>query len=140
MARKIYLASPFFNDRELANVDKVERILREKGLEVFSPREFMIEGKEGSSTWAENAFTVDRDHIHKCDCLIMLYYGNYSDSGTAWECGYAYGIGKPVVVVQLGEASNLMVHVSCQANIRLEDLPDYDFETLPGRAYEGPIY
>ena len=20
----------------------------------------------------------------------------YSDSGTAWECGYAYGIGKPV--------------------------------------------
>ena len=47
----------------------------------------------------------------------MLYWGNYSDSGTAWECGYAYATGKPVIVLQLGESSNLMIHEGSHTNL-----------------------
>ena len=41
----------------------------------------------------------------------MLYHGNYSDSGTAWECGYAYAKGKKICVEELkeDEAISLMV-------------------------------
>ena len=34
--KKVYLASPFFDDAELERVDKVKEILDSKGLEVFS--------------------------------------------------------------------------------------------------------
>ena len=69
----------------------------------------------------------------------MLYHGNYSDSGTAWECGYAYAIDKPVVCVQIGDLSNLMVHCSAVANITLEELKTYDFEKMPWIDYTGDM-
>ena len=36
--KKIYLASPFFNDAELERMGKVRDILRAKGLDVFVPK------------------------------------------------------------------------------------------------------
>lgn len=35
---KIYLASPFFNEKELENVKIAEKILTERGFSLFSPR------------------------------------------------------------------------------------------------------
>lgn len=138
---KIYLASPFFNDIELKFVSRAEETLRKRGFDVFSPREHEDREHEvGTHPWAEAIFKMDRDHIHDCDVMVMLYHGNYSDSGTAWECGYAYGIGKPVIAIQLGENSNLMVHESVTANISIEDLETYDFETLPSNIYEGAMF
>ena len=64
----------------------------------------------------------------------------YSDSGTAWECGYAYGTNTPVVVVHLGEDSNLMIHEGCHTNITLDDLKIYDFNKMPHKPYEGKMF
>lgn len=82
----------------------------------------------------------DKKFIDWADIVVMLYYGGYSDSGTAWECGYAYGTNTPVVVVQLGEDSNLMVHEGCHSNITLEELKTYDFEMLPVKPYKGKMF
>ena len=35
---KIYLAGPFFNDEEIINIEKAEKILFSRGFDVFSPR------------------------------------------------------------------------------------------------------
>jgi hypothetical protein len=43
----------------------------------------------GSPEWARKLFEMDRQAIDECDAVLTLYYGNYSDTGTAWECGYA---------------------------------------------------
>lgn len=138
MALKIYLASPFFNDVESAYVTEAENILRERGFDVFSPREHEVRDEEcGTAEWADQTFKNDFQAIDACDVLVMLYHGNYSDSGTAWECGYAYGIGKPAIAVQLGELSNLMVHCSVKANITMEELKSYDFEAIPKVIYTG---
>ena len=139
---KIYIASPFFNDQEREALTKAETILRQRGFEVFSPREHTVpEEEEGTPAWSRKIFAIDRQGIDWADCLVMLYWGNYSDTGTAWECGYAYGEGKPVLVVHLGDSSNLMVHEGSHSNLNgIDDLQEYDFEAMPRRIYSGKMY
>lgn len=139
---KIYLASPFFNEKELENVKIAEKILTERGFSLFSPRlnEVRTDENTQQSWWSKETFMNDKKFIDWADVVVMLYYGSYSDSGTAWECGYAYGTNTPVVVVQLGEDSNLMVHEGCHSNITLEELKTYDFEMLPTKSYKGKMF
>lgn len=139
---KIYLASPFFNEKELENVKIAEKILTERGFSLFSPRlnEVRTDEITQQSWWSKETFMNDKKFIDWADVVVMLYYGGYSDSGTAWECGYAYGTNTPVVVVQLGEDSNLMVHEGCHSNISLEELKTYDFEMLPAKPYKGKMF
>ena len=139
---KIYLASPFFNEKELENVKIAEKILTERGFSLFSPRlnEVRTDENTQQSWWSKETFMNDKKFIDWADVVVMLYYGGYSDSGTAWECGYAYGTNTPVVVVQLGEGSNLMVHEGCHSNITLEELKTYDFEMLPAKPYKGKMF
>lgn len=138
---KIYLASPLFTEEELSVIGKVENILRSKGHIVFSPREH--ENREfevGTRAWSMQIFNLDRSYIDWCDCMVMIYYGGYSDSGTAWECGYAYGTNKPVIVVQMGKDSNLMVHEGCHTNVTLEELETFDFDMMPKKGYVGNMF
>ena len=137
----IYLAGPFFNEEELKVIQKAEQILLERGFDIYSPR--LHEDREHefqSPQWSAETFRMDRDAIDESRLVVMIYHGNYSDTGTAWECGYAYAKGKPVVAVQVGESSNLMVHESAIANIRLEDLADYDFDILEEIRYDGIMF
>ena len=139
---KVYIASPFFNDQETEILGKVETILKERGFAVFSPREHEVrEGNVGSLAWSKETFLNDRAGIDWADCVVMLYWGNYSDSGTAWECGYAYATHKPVIVLQLGESSNLMIHEGSHTNLySLEELADYDFIHMPRTPYSGKMF
>ena len=101
---KIYLASPFFQEEEIKVYDKVIKNLRQQGLDVFVPREHEIpNGWEiDNQQWAESVFAVDYVAIEQCDVVVVLNFGMYSDSGTAWECGYAYAKGKQVINVLCG--------------------------------------
>ena len=139
---KIYLASPFFNETELENVEQAEQVLNARGFTVFSPRlnEVRSGAEVGSREWSMQTFMNDRRFIDWADIVVMLYYGNYSDSGTAWECGYAYGTNTPVVVVHLGESSNLMIHEGCHTNISMEELKTYDFDAMPHAPYNGKMF
>lgn len=139
---KIYLASPFFNDDELKNVERAEKILMSRGFDVFSPRlnEVRTEENIQQCLWSKETFMNDRRFIDWADAVVMLYYGGYSDSGTAWECGYAYGTNTPVVVVHLGEDSNLMIHEGCHSNITMDELEHYDFRMMPAIPYKGKMF
>lgn len=139
---KIYLASPFFNDKELENVKKAEKILMSRGFDVFSPRlnEVRNEKNINSSAWSKETFSNDKKYIDWADVVVMLYYGGYSDSGTAWECGYAFGTNTPVLVVHLGEDSNLMIHEGCHSNISMDELNSYDFKKMPTMPYKGKMF
>lgn len=137
---KIYLASPFFNETELQAVSRAESILRGRGFFVCSPREHEVRDETvGTAAWSLATFQEDRKFIDVCDCVVMLYHGAYSDSGTAWECGYAYGTHTPVLVVHCGEDSNLMVHEGSHANLTLDQLETYDFASMPTRRYTGKM-
>jgi len=51
-----------------------------------------------NADWGKAVFEEDIKAIRECDQVVCIYYGLYSDSGTAWECGFAYGIDKPVIL------------------------------------------
>ncbi len=145
---KIYIASPFFNEREIDNLSRVERLLEDRGFQVFSPRQHEVRSEEtkGQSWWSKETFLNDKRFIDWAEVVVMLYYGCYSDSGTAWECGYAYGTHTPVVVVHLesdpNNGSNLMVHEGCHTNLSsIAELEDFDFDLLlPVKPYEGKMF
>lgn len=145
---KIYIASPFFNEKEIDNLSRVERLLEDRGFQVFSPRQHEVRNDEtkGQSWWSKETFLNDKRFIDWAEVVVMLYYGCYSDSGTAWECGYAYGTHTPVVVVHLESApdngSNLMVHEGCHTNLSsIAELEDFDFDLLlPVKPYEGKMF
>lgn len=132
---RIYLASPFFNEKEISNINKAVEILRGKGLEVFIPMEHDVENKETltNAQWAEKIFEIDRNGIDVCDAVVLLYGGMYSDSGTAWECGYAYATGKKIIVCCYeDEETNLMIVNGCHSFLDgIDSLKDYDFEKMP---------
>ena len=144
MTKKIYLASPFFDDAELERVDKVKEILDSKGLEVFSPKEHQNEHLEfGSIEWRKATFKNDVKHIDWCDVVVaIICKGNYDDSGTAWELGYAYATNKPVVLVNItGETINLMIADSIHALITsYDELKEYDFEKMEKKPYLNYVW
>lgn len=101
--KKIYLASPFFTERQRDTVCKVANILRAAGHEVFVPMEHKIEDawSYSSREWAEKVFSMDIDAIRASDIVVALYYGLNSDTGTAFEIGYAYASSIPVHVIPM---------------------------------------
>lgn len=129
---KIYLAGPFFNVEERANIEKTRDILRARNFEVFVPMEhkFKDDDKMPNDYWGKKVFELDRDAIYSVDCLVVMYYGMYSDSGTAWEVGFAKALNKKIVVVHIDKAqeSSLMIVNGCDVNLKcIEDLKDFDF-------------
>ncbi len=139
---RIYLASPFFDEKELEVYHQVMEILRNKHLDVYAPFLNQID-RQGLSKkqWAEQTFEKDINAIKQADAIVMLFYGLYSDSGTAWECGYSYALNKRIVAVHLHNGkSNCMINCSCHANLNgLEELKNYDFSSMPKIDYYTKI-
>lgn len=142
--KKIYLASPFFDDNEISRMDNVKTILRAKGLDVFVPNEHQNpEFEFGSREWRAATFKSDVAGIDNADIVVaVICKGNYDDSGTAWEIGYAYATNKPVIVVNVtGETINLMIADSLHALITsYEELEQYDFDKLEKIEYENYVW
>ena len=67
-------------------------------------------------------------------CIVAISYGRTkTTSGCSWEIGYAYGIGKKVVVVEMDEGpQSLMVSNGSYATVKgIEGLMNYDFISMP---------
>lgn len=130
---KVYLASPFFNDEENKYYEEMIKILRDEGHKVFVPKEHEIPNAWDlpNAIWGESVFAVDILGIQKCDVVVVLNHGMYSDSGTAWECGYAYALGKDVVNVLCGEGNfSLMMLNGCNTYIKFDDFSKWFLEHL----------
>lgn len=89
--KKIYIASPLFNDKEKKRINKVVQYLRKRGHEVISPMEFTVPNAWDISNkeWAKAVFDHDMEGLDTADIVVCIYDGLMSDSGTAWEVGYA---------------------------------------------------
>ena len=89
---KIYLAGPLFSaaEREF-NVLLADR-LRIAGHKVWLPQE-----SEQRSMSARQIFEKDVEGVDWAEVVVANMDGPDPDSGTCWECGYAYQK-KPVIV------------------------------------------
>lgn len=115
---KVYLAAPFFNENELGHYKLAIHSLRAAGHKVYAPQEHEIENawELPNHKWAFEVYQVDIEAIDNCDVVLILNFGMYSDSGTAWEAGYAHASGKFTVQVLCGDentAYSLMMMNGC---------------------------
>lgn len=142
--KKVYLASPFFNDIEIERMSRVRDILRSKNLDVFVPNEHQNNHLEfGSLEWRAATYESDIIGIDTADMIVAIVSnGNYSDSGTCYEIGRAVAKGIPVIVVNLsGDTINLMIADSLHALITsYEELEKYDFDELPKILYLNYVW
>ena len=135
---KIYLATTLGKPKGLyrRNAIKAKEILESLGHTVFAPWETKIPGawEMSNQEWGRKVFDSDIKQINEAEAIVALSYGRKSTAGVNWECGYAYGIGKKVLIVEmLGmKIMSLMVSNGSWAVINgLEELEKYDFEKWP---------
>ena len=116
---KIYLASPLFDVIQKARIQRVVNALRDAGYEVYSPVEHEVPRawELPNWLWAQKVFKEDLHNLENADAVVTIYEGLNSDSGTAWEIGYACAKDKPVYLItsKPNEIHSLMVMNSANA-------------------------
>lgn len=151
--KNIYLAAPFFNDEQKENLNKVVKALKENHTigNIFLPGNYQHEEIEfGSKEWKSVVFEQDVTNIDNCDVVVAIanFIKNNDeiipDPGTTWEMGYAKGINKPVILVDVSDnwltssfedyaeyfTLNLMVDMGTQAHLTLDELEEFDFNNI----------
>jgi nucleoside 2-deoxyribosyltransferase len=127
--RIIYLAAPLFSQLERQwNRDLAGRLERQLGCSVMLPQEFGAGEREGPGWHNGELFRQCVEGVERCDAMVAVLDGADADSGTAFEMGYAYALGKPMVGLrtdfreqhELG--TNLMLSRSCGAFVHLPQL------------------
>ena len=94
--KKIYLASPFFNERERDFNKKIADALRKSGFEVWLAQEAPFI-KKGTMEEKRKLFDIDISALKSSDIVVAILDGCEVDSGTAFEIGYASALGKSVI-------------------------------------------
>jgi nucleoside 2-deoxyribosyltransferase len=89
---KIYLAGPLFSTAERSFNSELARRLRDSGHEVWLPQDF-----EQMTMTSWQIFKKDVEGVDWAEAVVANMDGPDPDSGTCWECGYAYQK-KPVIV------------------------------------------
>ena len=99
---RIYLAGPLFTiaERRL-NVELARELAR------AMPRAEIILPQARAAKFVTNGKMDFGDVVRDCilsidtaDAIVAMLDGSDSDSGTSWECGYAYARQKPIVGVR----------------------------------------
>ena len=123
----VYLAAPLFSDAERAYNLVLRNLLEKNGYPVYLPQE-TGEGFAGP----ERDAAIFQGHVTALDaasCVVAVCDGADTDSGTAWEIGYAAAKGIPVIALSTdrrtpwaGKKVNLMIRQSAELAGTAEEL------------------
>jgi nucleoside 2-deoxyribosyltransferase len=98
--KQIYIAGPDVFERDSIEIGKKYTDLCEKyGFKGNYPLDNVIDFNQGKRKIAQDIFQANEQLIDKSDIVIAnlnTFRGKEADSGTVWECGYAYAKGKKV--------------------------------------------
>lgn len=96
----IYLAGPLFTAAEREWNERLAKALRARGCKVVLPQTEAEAFITPQSIDFAAIFASCLQQIRAADAVVAIFDGTDVDSGTAFECGYAYAIGKPVFGVR----------------------------------------
>jgi nucleoside 2-deoxyribosyltransferase len=120
---KIYMAGSLFTTAERDFNCRLRDLLEGYGHKIWLPQE-----NEPRDKSAMAIFQKDVEGIDWCEIVVANMDGADPDSGTCWECGYAYQK-KPIILYRtdfrkISDSSaapyNLMMSESADAHIELE--------------------
>ncbi|MGP8217130.1 MAG: nucleoside 2-deoxyribosyltransferase [Bacteroidia bacterium] len=122
--KTIYFAGPLFTRAEIEFNLKASEYLKKHGFEVFLPQE-ACEGMHG-----KDIFETCRNGIDSSNVVLANVDGADADSGTCWECGYAYAKGIPIIAYRTdfrlsGDTKGFNAMVYFSANAVIEEQNNY---------------
>ncbi|MCX9025244.1 MAG: nucleoside 2-deoxyribosyltransferase [Candidatus Methanoperedens sp.] len=93
--KTVYLAAPLFSEAECDFNRRLRDLIITAGFQVFLPQE------DSNNIHVDNRqeiiFNKNLAALDGSDIIVAVIDGADVDSGTAWEIGYAYSKGKPVL-------------------------------------------
>jgi nucleoside 2-deoxyribosyltransferase len=92
---RIYFAGPLFTTGERDFNTAVAARLRVAGHEVFLPQDQELNAYDPA-----RIFRNDVDHVDWSTVVVGIMDGSDPDSGTAWEIGYAFAKGTPIILLR----------------------------------------
>jgi nucleoside 2-deoxyribosyltransferase len=127
---RVYLAAPLFSEAERAYNLVLRDLLEAHLFDVYLPQEV---GDTSHTRCQEEHRAIFAQHLlalRDADIVVAVIDGADADSGTCWEMGYAYALGRRIValrtdfrVVGHHEQVNLMLEESAVVVTTKEDLP-----------------
>jgi nucleoside 2-deoxyribosyltransferase len=122
----VYVVSSLKNYRLNHTLDT---LLQARGLSCFLPQRDALErtlekGRPEYNAQALRIRNANADGIRRADLLIAIARNLGTDS--AWECGFAHGLGKPVIVIRAPADPIEDVYMLFNSVERVLSVPDYD--------------
>jgi nucleoside 2-deoxyribosyltransferase len=93
----LYLAGPLFTQAERSWNLRFAAMIGAAGHTVFLPQAEVLAIE---TLDAETIFRLDIDGVRSADAVVAVLDGADPDSGTSFECGLAFALGLPIVVVR----------------------------------------
>jgi nucleoside 2-deoxyribosyltransferase len=99
---KIYLAGPLFTQADRLWNRRIADELRglDPSLEVLLPQDAAVNALENGVLNFHTLFQGCIEGIQQSDVIVANLDGSDSDSGTSFECGFAFALGKPVLGIR----------------------------------------
>ena len=94
--RTVYLAAPLFSEAECDFNRKLRDEIKSAGFNVFLPQEDSNNVRDEKNR-QKIIFNKNVDAIDRSGIIVAVIDGTDVDSGTAWEIGYAFARGKPII-------------------------------------------
>lgn len=155
--KQVYLAGPFFSPEQNNRLDQVADLLTKNPTidadALFKPGQHPYpDAVFGTFEWQVATFNVDTRQIDQADVVVAILdfkseEGEFEpDSGTMWECGYAFAHNKPVILVRFRDnlPINLMLAGSATAIFNgkadVENLATYDFFELHNKYVQTDVF
>lgn len=126
-----YIAGPLFNEGERFLNGEINSRVQKAGFTTYIPQ------RDGTKLLHQSdvhkIFVEDRAQVSQSDLIVANLDGMDVDAGTAWELGYAHGLGKHVVGVYTDwrlhfkwQMVNLMIQCSVDKLVTsLQELDEY---------------
>jgi nucleoside 2-deoxyribosyltransferase len=92
---RIYFAGPLFTSAEREWNTRLVKLLRNAKLNIWLPQE-----NEPTENTASGIFQMCKRGIDESDVVLAIMDGPDPDSGTCFECGYAYANKKPIFTIR----------------------------------------
>jgi len=97
---RVYIAAPLFSAAERTYNVMLADLLKKNLFEVYLPQEAGDDSDTRGDAAQHLLFEKNLQAIDGSDVMVAVIEGADADSGTAWEMGYAFAEGKPVIALR----------------------------------------
>ena len=140
----LYLAAPYFNDREKQSADAVYHCLTGLGVDVFF---FAYDGlvlkPDSPAASREQAFNDNLLEIQDCDTVLAIIESDPDygiDCGTVFDLTYAWTIGKTIYTYDSQRPGKMNVMLAMASSAHASNLVELiDVINGSGKIWEGKV-